>query len=117
MSKSVGDSIIEGLGEFRDALKSGRPVAEKLTCRRVALDLTPTRYNAKTTKETRKLFGVSQAVFARFLGVSKSTVQAWEQGANRPNEIASRFMDEIRHDLGYWQNRLSEVITSKISAL
>ena len=39
MSKSVGDSIIEGLGEFRDALKSGRPVAEQLTCRRVVLDL------------------------------------------------------------------------------
>jgi len=116
MNKSVGDSIIEGLGEFRDAVKSGRPIAEQLTCRRVALDLTPTHYNAKTTKETRKMFGVSQAVFARFLGVSKSTVQAWEQGANRPNDIASRFMDEIRHDLGYWQNRLREVTTSRTPA-
>ncbi len=116
MSKSVGDSIIEGLSEFRDTLKSGRPVSEQLTCRRIILDLAPTHYDARTTKETRKLLGASQAVFARFLGVSKSTVQAWEQGANRPNEIASRFMDEIRHDLSYWQNRLREVTTSRAPA-
>ena len=33
---------------------------------------------------------------------------AWEQGAKNPSDMACRFMDEIRHNPRYWQERLRE---------
>jgi putative transcriptional regulator len=38
---------------------------------------------------------VSQAVFAAFLGIGKTTVQQWEQGHKRPNGPAQRLLDII----------------------
>src|SRR4051794_17473009 len=50
----------------------------------------------------------SQAVFARFLGVSRNTVRSWEQGVNAPSTMACRFLDEIRLNPAYWQQRLRD---------
>jgi hypothetical protein len=61
----------------------------------------------------RKLLGVSQAVFAKFLGVGIKTVCSWEQGKNRPSDMASRFLDEIGHNRAYWRKRLRESIRVK----
>ncbi|MBF0553145.1 MAG: DNA-binding transcriptional regulator [Nitrospirae bacterium] len=38
---------------------------------------------------------VSQAVFAAFLGIAKSTVQQWEQGQKKPSGTARRLLDLI----------------------
>ena len=38
---------------------------------------------------------VSQAVFAAFLGIGKTTVQQWEQGRKRPSGTAQRLLDII----------------------
>ena len=113
MKESVGDRIIKGLQEFSDALKSDRPVSEQLNCRRVVLNLEPTPYDAKLVKKTRELLGVSQAVFAQFLGVKLGTVQKWEQGDNPPAGAACRFMDEIRHDPRRWRARLRELVVPR----
>jgi len=117
MKKAVGDRIIKGLQEFSDALKSGRAVSEQLDCRRIALNLQPTRYDPALVKDTRELLGVSQAVFAQFLGVRLGTVQKWEQGDNPPMGAACRFMDEIRHDPQQWRKRLCELAVPKASQL
>jgi putative transcriptional regulator len=110
---SVGARIIEGLQEFADTLKKKEPIAEKFTCRVVELDLHPTPYDPELVKATRQLLRASQAVFARFLGVSVKTVQAWEQGASTPNDMACRFMDEIRHNPPYWTERLRQAAVAK----
>ena len=76
----------------------------------VARTAAPSVYHPRLVRETRDLLAASQAVFARFLGVSVQTVRAWEQGVNTPSTLASRFLDEIRHDPAYWRTRLRETV-------
>jgi putative transcriptional regulator len=57
-------------------------------------------------KNIRKLFNLSQALFALILGVSVKTVRSWEQGLKRPSSVASRFMDEMAKNPGYWRERI-----------
>jgi putative transcriptional regulator len=109
---SVESEILEALAEFTDALEKGE-VTKRLTCRQVKLNLEPTHYSPSLVKETRRVIGVSQTLFARFLGVSPKTVRAWEQDAATPSTMACRFMDEIRLEPGYWRGRLKDVVTTK----
>jgi putative transcriptional regulator len=100
--------LVEGLAGFVKDLKSNRRIPNKYTCRRMVLDLHPQRYTAAQVKSTRKLLKVSQALFAQFLGVSPQTVRSWEQGKTPPQDIACRFMDEIRRNPDYWRKRIAE---------
>jgi putative transcriptional regulator len=113
MRDSVEKNIIEGLRQFTEALESGEKITEKFTCRKVTLDLLPVLYGPKNVKATRKLLMVSQAMFAKFLGVSVKTVRAWEQGQYVPKDMACRFMDEIQKNPEYWRKRLRELIKVK----
>ena len=109
---SVEDRIASRLKGFVEALKSGEVISEKFTCRTVILDLEPTEYNPEAVVATRKILGVSQPVFARFLGVSVKTVRSWEQG-KLPGDMACRFMDEIQRNPDFWRKRLGESIKVK----
>jgi putative transcriptional regulator len=113
MRASVGREIAGRLRAFKKALQSNRAISERFTCKRVVLDLQPMPYEPVMVKETRKLLGLSQALFAQFLGVSVKTVRAWEQGKGEPSVMACRFMDEIRHDPKYWRKRLLESAREK----
>jgi putative transcriptional regulator len=116
--KSIGQWIGEGFKQIADSLKTakktGRPT---LTRHRVSLNLISTKYSPKTVRKTRDLLGCSQSIFARFLGVSISTVRNWEQGVNEPEHVARRLMDEIRHDPVYWKKRLRALTTPKASKI
>ncbi len=109
---SVEIEILEALEDFTDALEKGE-VLERFTCRQIKLQLEPTHYNSELVKKTRKVLGVSQTLFARFLGVSPKTVRAWEQGINIPHPMACRFMDEIRQAPSHWAERLRELTVMK----
>ena len=109
---TFGSEIIESLGEFTEALEQGK-VGARLTCRKIRLKLVPMQYDRLKVKKTRRILGLSQTLFARFLGVSPKTVRAWEQGVNTPPPIACRFMDEIRGNPKYWQERVQEEIESE----
>ena len=111
--RRIADEIIESLKEAVEALRSGAPLEEVFTCRRVEVTLRTPLYGAVEVKQVRQLLRASQAIFAQFLGVSVQTVRAWEQGENVPSDIAKRFMDEIRHDPDYWRKRLREVVVVK----
>lgn len=55
---------------------------------------------AADVRRIRKSVKVSQDVFARYLGTTKSTVQKWETAANTPNPFAQRLMHIIeKHGL------------------
>jgi putative transcriptional regulator len=110
---SVGAQIIERLTDFADVLEKSTDISQRFRLRRVQLDLQPAHYDRKSIKKVRAVLGASQAVFARFLGVSVKTVQAWEQGINTPTEIARRFMDEIRQNPQYWRRRLNGSLVAK----
>jgi DNA-binding transcriptional regulator YiaG len=111
IAKRIGDS----LKEFADALKKNEKISEKFTCRRVVLDLQPMPYNPKAVKNTRNLLNASQAIFAQFLGVDLSTIQAWEQGRLEPSKLACRLMDDIQRNTKHWQKKLKEAIRVKES--
>src|SRR6266700_4353432 len=113
MKTTMGSKIVGRLREFTEALESGKTISDQFTCREVVLDLKPSHYGPDLVKKTRKLLGVSQSLFARFLGVSPQTVHAWEQGVNVPNDMACRFMDEIRLDPKYWIGRLNKIAVSR----
>lgn len=116
MKQSLGQKIASRLNEFADALESGEDVVAKFTCRKVTLQLEPRSYNPALVKKTRAVLSVSQAIFAKFLGVSVDTVQAWESGVNTPSDIACRFMDEIRSEPQHWRKRLRKLIAQKVQS-
>ena len=113
MGRSIGEKMVERLGAFAEALEKNETITERFTCRQITLDLQPKAYSPELVKVTRSSLGVSQALFAQFLGVSVKTVSAWEGGAKAPKDIACRFMDEIRQDPTYWRARLRDIARPK----
>ena len=112
-SQKVTNEIVAGFNELSDALKNGDDVVKKFTCRKIVLDLNPIPYSANDVKQVRSLLSASQSLFAHFIGVSASAVQRWEQGLTEPSDIACRFMDEIRINPSYWQERFAKSILVK----
>ena len=55
-------------------------------------------YEACEIKEIRNGLGMTQAVFALFMGVSKKTVEAWEAGRNIPDGPARRLLAMVQTD-------------------
>lgn len=102
--EEVVTRILGRLKKFTEHLESGIPISGTYSCRKVLLEIEMKPYNAKMVKEVRGLLKVSQALFAKFLGVSVSTVQKWERG--KPVDgAACRLMDEIRYDPDHWRKR------------
>ncbi len=99
---SLGDKIVAGLTEFRDALATGQPIEKRFTVRTVELNLKSRQYDAKSVRRTRLGLNVSQAVFARIVGASVDTIEAWEQGQREPTPMACRLLDEINRNREYW---------------
>ncbi len=109
----LGAKIVGALSEFRDVLRDGRPVEEVFTVRTLELRLEPRHYTSENVRETRRLLNLSQALFARFLGVDVKTVRSWEQGLKQPSPMACRFMDEIATAPDYWRKRVRDSAVAK----
>ena len=108
---SAEEKIIQGLKGFAGALESGEDPTEHFTCRKVVLNLEPLSYSPDNVKKTRKTLGLSQALFAKFIGASRSAVQAWERGDREPSPIACRFMDEITSNPQLFRKRFADLAT------
>lgn len=50
------------------------------------------KFTAEEIKEIRKSTGLTQWLFAKYMGVSVKTVEAWEAGRNAPNGTACRML-------------------------
>lgn len=59
------------------------------------------RFSARQVKEIRRSCGLTQVLFAGFLGVSVKTVEAWERGRNAPAGPASRLIAMAEKDPGF----------------
>jgi putative transcriptional regulator len=55
----------------------------------------------------RESLGLSQALFASFLGVAITTVRSWEHGQREPSATARRLLGVIRDDPAYWRKKLA----------
>ena len=56
----------------------------------------PSAYSAKGVRQVRRTTGLSQALFARLVGVSASLVRSWEIGTREPSPMARRLLDQVR---------------------
>jgi putative transcriptional regulator len=112
--ESIAAELVAGFSELADALESGTDIGTEFNCYQMQLDIAPQTYSAPLVKSTRKALRASQAVFAKFLGVSVKTVSEWEQGIGKPKQIACRFMDEINRNPQYFIDRLHKSVVRKV---
>ena len=92
--KSVYDSIMTGLSEALEDAKS-----EEKELKRNTISIMPVKkYDAKEVQNIRKNTGLSQRLFAGYMGVSTKTVEAWEAGTNKPSGTASRILSMLEMD-------------------
>jgi putative transcriptional regulator len=103
---SLGDEMIAGMSAFCDALEAGEPIEKRFTVRTVSLDLRPKPYGPGDVKHVRAVLNASQALLAKFLGVSVKTLRSWEQGVRPVPPIACRYLDDIIAYPEIWRQRL-----------
>ncbi|HSU66639.1 MAG TPA: hypothetical protein VLJ39_07195 [Tepidisphaeraceae bacterium] len=101
--RNVARAVIADLDELARTLEAGIPLQEKYTVRKVRAIPEPADYRPRDVQATRELVGVSQAIFARMLGVSPALVRAWECGQRKPAPIARRLLDLIRAHPENWR--------------
>lgn len=107
--ETVGGRTVSRLRGFTESLETGQRISAQYTVRKVILDISVEPYTPEMVRETRRILGASQALFAKFLGVTRSTVQKWERGQYTPKDIACRFMDEMRKHPKFWRRRFREL--------
>lgn len=92
---SVYESIITGLTEAIEDVKAGKKALQRRT-----VTIVPVKaYKASEIQDIRKKTGMSQKIFASYLGVSPKTVEAWEAGTNHPSGAASRILSMMEMDV------------------
>ena len=90
---SVFDEIKAGLNEAIEYEKGN------LKANTRTLSITPIEeFTASEIKDIRKNAGMTQVLFAKYLGVSLKTVEAWEDGRNQPNGTACRMLSITKRD-------------------
>jgi len=102
---SVYESIMQGLTEAVD-YQQGKTHARKtrLTIKPVA------DYTNSDIKRIRQRTGLSQVMFAGSLGVSPKTVEAWENGRNKPEGASRRLLEIVRDDPGFLRRFQAEAL-------
>lgn len=116
MARTIGEKLLGRLAAFSEALQKNESIEKRFTCRTIELNIESHACPPASVKATREALGLSQALFARFLGVSVKSVSAWEQGAKSPSDLACRWMDEIRRDPDYWRQRIRDLAQPRASA-
>ena len=91
---SVYKSIVAGLTEAIEDVQS----KEKKLKRRIVTIVPVKEYDASEIKAIRNSTGLSQKLFAGYMGVSDKTVEAWEAGKNKPSGAASRLLAMMEMD-------------------
>ena len=90
----VYTSIMTGLQEAIDDA-NGKDAKLK---KRIVTIIPVKEYKASEVKQIRNTTGLSQKLFASYIGVSVKTVEAWEAGTNHPSGAASRILSMMEMD-------------------
>ncbi len=102
----VFDDIKTGLGQAIEYEKG------KLNAKTVTLSIQPVdSFAPEEIKKIRNSTGLTQVLFAKFIGVSVKTVEAWESGRNRPEGAACRLLSMTQSDPSFPLR--SGIITTK----
>ena len=93
--KTLGEELIKGLQEIIDYNEG------KISLRTTYVEIPepPLPLSSDEIQDLREnILKMSQSVFAGFIGVSPSTVKAWELGANSPKGPALRLLHLAKND-------------------
>ena len=90
---SIFDDIKTGLNQAIDYEK-GKIKAKTTTLTIVPID----KFTPIEIKSIRLDTGLTQALFAKYMGVSVKTVEAWEAGRNHPEGAACRLLTLTKND-------------------
>ena len=99
--RRAADDIMHSLRELAQAIKDGVPLEQRFTVRTVTIP-GPGSYSPARIKKLRAQLGMSQAIFAELLGVSRVWVQGWERGVRQPSPLARRLLDAISANPSAW---------------
>ncbi len=110
LSRTVRE-MVEGLHAVCDAVEAGVPLQKVATVRTCAIDVRLPELSSAQIRSIRSSLGLSQALFATFLGVGMPTVRSWEQGHRAPSAMARRFLGVIRDDPDYWKRKLAVTLS------
>ena len=90
----MGERLVEAVQEALDHSES------KIELRTTQLPVNPIpeTISAEEIRETRKVLGMTQNVFAMTIGVSRKTVESWETGRYMPDGAARRLITIMRGD-------------------
>lgn len=102
------DDIKTGLGQAIEYEKGN------LKARTTTLTVEPIeRFKPEEIRLIRKETGLTQMLFAKYMGVSVKTVEAWESGRNHPEGAACRLLSMTRNDPTF--PRKSGIVTASAS--
>lgn len=90
---SLFDEIKEGLNQAIEYEK-GNLKAKKTTRTIRPLE----KFTSAEIKEIRTSTGLTQVLFAKYMGVSVKTVESWEAGRNHPDGAACRLLSITRQN-------------------
>jgi len=100
------DSIMRGLEEIK-AHNEG-----KIRLKTTSIEIQPPlECDATTVKNLRAELRLSQNAFAKVMGVSTKTVEAWESSRNIPSGSSCRLIDMIRNDKAILNRQKIVIIT------
>ena len=106
---SLSPRVQEMVGELHklcDAIEGGASVDDVARVRPAPINVKPAAVGPADVRAVRESLGLSQAMFADFLGVGLSTLRRWELGQVVPSAVARRFLGEVRDDPNYWRKKL-----------
>ena len=93
---NVYESIMQGLTEAEEYRQG------KIKARKTKLTIKPVdTFNTTEIKRIRQKTGLSQVMFAGSMGVSSKTIEAWENGRNKPEGASRRLLEIVRDDPGF----------------
>ena len=95
---SIFEDIKPGLEQAIEYEK-GNIKARKTTITIAPVDT----FTAQEIKEIRNNTGLTQVLFAKYMGVSVKTVESWEAGRNHPEGAACRLLSLTRNDPSFPQ--------------
>jgi DNA-binding transcriptional regulator YiaG len=112
----AGSKIVSAFHEAIEVMRSSGTLEKQISVRTYKAEFACGTYGPEDVHRVRRLMGMSQVVFAQFLGVDPNTVRSWEQGARPPSPIARRFMGEIEADPEYWRRRVTQSLVDSAPA-
>lgn len=104
---SIFDDIKTGLNQAIEYEKGN------LKAKSTTLTVEPIeRFKPEEIRSIRLETGLTQFLFAKYMGVSVKTVEAWEEGRNHPEGTACRLLSMTRNDPTF--SRKSGIVTASV---